>query len=106
MIMLDAQTFDGAFRITSFCYTAENIMTEFFFWMREGRISPKDIWYAEVFELDPDGIEEPVRIAVIKAESGEKAEIIAKPDGKSPFRKRIPPIRGLARRLVLIAKNS
>ena len=106
MMMLDTQTFDGAFRLTSFCDTAENVMTEFFYWMQEDDISPKDIWYADVFEFEPDEGANPVRIAVIKPQSGAQAEIIAKPDGKSPFRKRIPPISGLARRLVLIAKNS
>ena len=103
MMMIDSQTIDGKYRLTAFGDITADIMKDFFDWLTEREIQPEDIWYADVFEFEPDEGADPIRIAVIKPQSGAQAEIIAKPDGKSPFRKRIRPIRGIAKRLGLTA---
>ncbi len=103
MMMIDSQTIDGKYRLTAFGDITADIMKDFFDWLTEREIQPEDIWYADVFKFEPDEGANPERIAVIKPQSGVQAEIIAKPDGKSPFRKRIRPIRGIAKRLGLTA---
>ena len=99
MLMLDTQTFDGAFRMTAFTDTVENSLVEFFHWMDENSSKPEDVWYADIFELDPEGAEDPKRILTLKPLGENKAEVLPKADGASPWAFRLRPIKGFIKRI-------
>ena len=99
MIMLDARTLDDRFRITSFCVSLEQVLAEFFTWVKDNGIAYEDIWYADVFALDPNGVEGPKRVCCIEGTEENKADIIPKADGASPWAFRARPIKGFIKKI-------
>ena len=97
--MLDTQTLDGSYRMTAFCESLERALEEFFSWVKENGVVPDDIWYSELFECDPEGYEDPKRVCCFDLTTQDKAEIIPKADGVSPFAFRARPIKGFIKRI-------
>ena len=94
MLMLDTQTLDGAYRLSSFGEDGEEILKDFFRWINEVPIKAKDIWYADIFDMNIENSRDPERIGILKPVSRTEVEILPMPDRKSPFRKRVRPLKG------------
>jgi len=99
MMMLDTQTLDGSYRLTAICDSGEEILKEMFRWLRSSEIISEDIWYADIFRLDPEGEDVPERIGCLEVAADNMLEIVSMPDGRSPFKRRFRPLRGWIKRL-------
>ena len=97
--MLDAQTIDSYSRLSSFGEDSEAMLSDFFTWVEENALTHKDIWYADIFKMDEEGIEDPKRISTLQLRADGSVVIEPKDDGFSAFTVRPRPLKGFIKKI-------
>lgn len=93
LIFLDAQTENFKQRITCFSDCLEDLMSDYKDWMEENKLTQKDIWYADVFDVNTDK-----HLLCLEEENGNIYAVGAPKNSRiNPFKRRM----GLRRRLRL-----
>lgn len=84
LLCLDAQTLDASARITVMADTFEELIQEYIAWIKRRGLAEKDIWYAEVFDVNTEEVKS--RLLILENNQIEIREVTG---GKPMFKRSI-----------------